>query len=166
MKKAFKIFGIVLTICVLALVLTPILFQNQIKNIVTNYINNNVNATVTFDDVSLSFLKSFPQAYVNIDNLKIVNNAPFEGETFATAKNIAFDMSVKELFKKTDEESIIVNSINVNEALITLKLNEKGTANYDIAIKDENASASASESSSFSFDIDNYAINNLSLIHI
>ncbi len=166
MNKALKIFGIILAVFVLALILTPILFQNQIKNIVANYVNNNVNATVTFDDVNLSFIKSFPQAYVNVDNLKIVNNAPFEGETFATAKRIAFDMSVKELFKKTDEEPIIVNSITIDEALLTLKLNEKGTANYDIAKKDNTSTENTSESSSFSFDIDSYDINNSAITYI
>lgn len=166
MKKALKVIGIIVTTLVILLALTPILFQNQIKNIVSNYVNNNVNATVTFDDVSLSFLKSFPQAYVSVDNLKIVNNAPFEDETFATVKSIAFDMSVKELFKKSDEEPIIINSIAIDEALITLKLNEKGSANYDIAMKDEKASQNTSEPSSFSFDIDNYAIQNSAVTYI
>ena len=72
---------------------------------VKNFINQNLNAQVEFSDVSLSLLRSFPQAHVEVNDLVITNFEPFKDETFATAKNIAFTMSVKELFKKADEDS-------------------------------------------------------------
>jgi len=166
MKKALKISGIILLLLIITLVVAPFLFQNQIKDMVKTFVNDNVNAEVTFDDINLSFVKSFPQAYVSIDNLKIVNRAPFEEETMATAQTIAFDLSVKELFKKTDEEPIVINSVEIDEALVTLKLNYKGTANYDIALKKEDQAKTTTSDSGFSFDIDNYAINNSALSYI
>ena len=55
---------------------------------------------------------------LTVEDLVITNFKPFEGETFATAKNIAFTMSVNELFKSSNEEPIIVNSINIDEAVL------------------------------------------------
>ncbi|MGB3605620.1 hypothetical protein [Psychroserpens sp.] len=116
MKKALKIVGITLLIILALLVAIPFAFQGQIKNMVKNFINQNVNAKVEFSDVSLSFIRSFPQAHITVSDLVITNFKPFEGETLATAKDIAFTMSVKELLKSADDDPIVVNSIKIDEA--------------------------------------------------
>ena len=71
-----------------------------------------------------------------MSDLKITNFEPFKDETFATAKNISFTMSIKELFKNADEEPIVINSITVDEALLTLKTDTFGNTNYDITKED------------------------------
>ena len=138
------------------------MFQSQIKGMVKTFINENLNAKVEFSDVSLSLLKSFPQAYVEVSDLVITNYEPFKDETLATAKSLSFSMSVKELFKSADEGAIVVNTITLNEALLTLKTNSVGIVNYDIVKERPNAS----ESSSFAFDIDQYSINKSALTYI
>ncbi|RYH73201.1 AsmA family protein [Flavobacteriaceae bacterium 144Ye] len=168
MKKTLKILGIVILIVFLLLLAIPFAFQSQIKDMVKNFINQNLNAHVEFSDVSLSLIRSFPQAHVNIDDLVITNFEPFKDETFATAKNISFTMSVKELFKKADEDPIVVNSITVDEALLTLKTDKFGNTNYDLAKKDDttNNTDTSTESSSFSFDIEDYSINSSALTYL
>ncbi|MCD2257599.1 AsmA-like C-terminal region-containing protein [Psychroserpens luteolus] len=160
MKKALKITGITLLIIFFLLIAIPFAFQGQIKDMVKTFINDNLNAKVEFSDVSLSFIRSFPQAHVTVDDLVITNYKPFEGETFATAKNIAFTMSVKELFKSASEDPIVVNSIAIDEALLTLKTDPLGNNNYDITKEKENAQATVDSSSGFAFDIEDYQINN------
>lgn len=83
MKKKLKIVGISLLILIALLIASPFIFQNQIKDMVRTYINQNVNATVTFDDVNLSFISSFPQANVTLDNLTITTFEPFKNDTLA-----------------------------------------------------------------------------------
>ncbi|MBR9916023.1 MAG: AsmA family protein, partial [Algicola sp.] len=167
MKKALKIIGITILIIFFLLLAIPFAFQSQIKDMVKRFINENLNAQVEFSDVSLSFIRSFPQAHVTVDDLVITNFKPFEGETFATAKNIAFTMSVNELFKSSSDESIIVNSINIDEALLTLKTDALGNNNYDITKEKENASASTeANNNSFSFDIEDYNINNSAITYL
>ena len=134
MKKAFKIIGITFLIILALLVAIPFAFQGKIKDMVKNLMNENLNANVEFSDVSLSFIRSFPQAHVTVEDLMITNFKPFEGETFVSAKNIAFDMSIKEVFKTASDDPIVVNSISVDEALLTLKTDALGNNNYDITI--------------------------------
>ncbi len=160
MKKIFKIFGISLVIVLLLLIATPFLFQNQIKNVVKTFLNNNVNAKVDFDDVNLSLLRSFPKATVTVDQLTIVNYKPFEGETFATAKSISFNMSVKELFKKASDEPIVVNSFYINEALLTLKTDKFGNDNYDINKETDSINAEIQSANNFKFSVEDYNIKN------
>ena len=163
MRKALKIIGITLLIIIVLLVAIPFAFQGQIKDIVKRFINENLNAKVEFNDVSLSFFRSFPQAHVNVKDLVITNFEPFKDETFATAKDISFTMSVKELLKKASEDPIVVNAININEALLTLKTDKYGNNNYDITKEKENASAS---DNSFAFNIEDYQIKNSAFTYI
>ena len=162
MKKIFKIVGITLLIIITLLIAIPFAFQGQIKDLVKKFINNNLNAKVEFSDVSLSFLRSFPQAHVTVNDLVITNFEPFENETLASAKDIAFTMSVKELFKNASDDPIVVNSIIVDEALVSLKTDKFGNNNYDITKENPNTSTS----NSFSFDIDDYAINNSAFTYL
>lgn len=166
MKKAFKIIGITLLILIALLIIIPFAFQGQIKDMVKTFINNNVNAKVEFSDVSLSFIRSFPQAHVTVDDLVITNFEPFENETFATAKDIAFTMSVKELFKTASEDPIVVNSITIDEALLTLKIDKLGNANYDIAKEKSNSSQASNSESGFAFNIEDYKVNNSAFTYI
>ena len=166
MKKVLKISGISLLIILVLLIAVPIAFKGQIKDMVKQLINENLNAQVEFSDVSLSFIKSFPQAHVSVSDLVITNFEPFKGETFLTSKNIAFTMSVKELFKTSGEDPITVNSITVDEILLTLKTDKFGNTNFDIAKKDKENISTETETSSFSFDIENYSINNSALAYI
>src|SRR5690606_14640326 len=129
MKKALKITGITLLVIIALLIAAPFVFQSQIKNMIKRTINENLNANVEFSDVDLSFIKSFPQAHVGVSDLVITNFEPFKDEILTTVKSISFTMSVKELFKK-DNEPIIINSIYVDEALLTLKTDKNGFSNY------------------------------------
>jgi hypothetical protein len=166
MKKVFKILGITVLIIIALLIAIPFAFKGQIKDMVKQLINQNLNAQVEFRDVSLSFIQSFPQAHVSVNDLVITNFEPFKDETFATVKDISFTMSIKELFKNASEDPIIVNSIYVNEVLLTLKTDKFGNNNYDITKVDDNNGSQETESSSFTFSIEDYRIKNSSLTYI
>jgi hypothetical protein len=168
MKKFLKIVGIILLIFIAVLIAVPFVLESKIDAIVQNYADENLDADLSFDDVSLSLISSFPSAEVSVENLKIVNRAPFKDETLATAKALSFEMPIGELFKGADEP-LMVNEIIADELLLTLKTNKNGTTNYDIVKQDEDAStASESEeqSSGFSFDIQNYELNNSAFTYI
>lgn len=166
MKKALKITSITFLIIITLLIAIPFAFRGQIKDMVKLFINENLNANVEFSDVSLSFIKSFPQAHVNVTDLVIINFEPFKDETFLTAKDISFTMSIKVLFKKTNEVPIIINSINIDEALITLKTDKFGNNNHDVTKEKESNEANTQNTQSFSFDIENYAINKSALTYL
>jgi len=164
MKKVFKIIGITLLILIALLVAIPFAFQGQIKDMVKQFINKNLNAQVEFSDVNLSFIRSFPQAQVNVNDLKITNLEPFKDETFATIKDISFTMSIKELFKTEGEDAIAIDAITINEALLTLKTDAFGNNNYDITKADTTHKPSAeNKTNNFAFSIEDYQIKNSAL---
>ncbi|TDN87114.1 AsmA-like protein [Salegentibacter sp. 24] len=158
MKKVFKIIGIVLLIIVVILIAAPFLFESQIKDYVRKTANESVNAQVEFSDISLSFFRSFPQATVIIENFSVINNAPFKGDTLAIGEEALLEMSIKELFKGTDEPKVL-DDIKLNNTFLNLKVDSLGNANYDIALEEVNPSPSDTASTGFSFDLKHYEIN-------
>ncbi|GAA4297161.1 AsmA-like C-terminal region-containing protein [Aestuariibaculum suncheonense] len=161
MKKAFKILGLSVLIILVLLIALPFAFKGQIKDMVKTFINQNINARVEFSDVSLSLLKSFPQAHVEVNDLLITNFEPFKDQTLLSTKNMAFTMSVKELFKSAEDGPLTINSISIDEAFVNLKTNAEGKSNYDITKDDGSTTETETSSdSSFAFDIENYSINN------
>lgn len=166
MKKALKVLGISIAIVMAGLIAIPFVFQGQIKDMIKVFINQNLNAHVEFSDVSLSFIKSFPDANVAVNDLVITNFEPFKDEIFASVKSIACTMSIKELFKKPSDGALVLNSIYVNEAMVTLKTNKFGYANYDIAKANAGDAAADSQTSGFGFDIEDYQIKNTAITYV
>ncbi|WP_111685098.1 AsmA family protein [Winogradskyella tangerina] len=167
MKKIFKIIGILLLLFLAILITIPFILESKIDTIVQNYADENLDADLSFNDISLSLISSFPSAEVNIENLKITNRAPFKDETLATARSLSFEMPIRELFKGT-EEPLVVNEIIADELLLTLITNKNGTTNYDIvkSSESEGEQSNTESSAGFSFDIKNYELNNSALTYI
>lgn len=168
MKKFLKIIGIVLLLFIAVLIAIPFVLESKIDTIVQNYADENLNADLSFDDISLSLISSFPKAEISVQNLKVTNRAPFEGENLATAKSISFEMGMMQLLKGT-EDPLEVNEIIANELLLVIKTNKTGAVNYDIVKESETVAETPTDTESsagFSFDIDNYELNNSAFTYI
>lgn len=159
MKKALKIIGIILLVFTLLLVATPFIFKGKIKELVLKSINKNVDAVVAFEDVDLSLFKNFPKATVVIDDLSIINKAPFENDTLFYSETFTLKMSVKELFKGKGEP-MSVEAFSSENANVNIIYNKDGLSNYDIALKDKDEKDTA-KNEEFALNFQNYTIKNL-----
>ncbi|MFV8368347.1 AsmA-like C-terminal region-containing protein [Flavobacterium sp. LB2R40] len=158
LKTILKIIGALIILFLVALFTIPYFFEDQIKAKITKAINDKVDAKVTFSDVDLSLIKSFPSANVNLDQLVIINKAPFEGDTLVSLGELDLKMSIKELFKGKGE-AIIIDGITSKNGLINILFNKDGIGNYDIAIKGKE-SKNRSKSAPLSLKVKNYSIEN------
>ena len=159
LKKILKITGIVLLVLIIALVSIPFLFKDKIKQMVITSINQNLDATVAFEEVDLSLLKSFPKANVTINKLSIINKAPFAGDTLLYSGEVNLKMSVKELFKG-ENEAMNIESFYSKDAKVNILFDKNGVGNFDIALKDA-AKEDGKDSKPFALNIQNYEFENL-----
>jgi hypothetical protein len=159
LKKILKITGIVLLVLIIALISIPFLFKDKIKQMVVTSINQNLDATVAFEDIDLSLLKSFPRANVTIDKLSIINKAPFAGDTLLYSGEVNLKMAINELFKG-ENEAMNIESFYSKDAKVTLLFNKNGLGNFDIALK-EDLKSDESESKPFALNIQSYEFENL-----
>eukprot|EP01090_Pellita_catalonica_P000692 TRINITY_DN10483_c0_g2_i2.p1 TRINITY_DN10483_c0_g2~~TRINITY_DN10483_c0_g2_i2.p1 ORF type:complete len:866 (+),score=200.80 TRINITY_DN10483_c0_g2_i2:114-2711(+) len=162
MKKIYKIVLGIIVFFFILLVSIPLLFQDKVMNLVKTTINNNVNAKVDFSDSSLSLLRNFPNASVQLSNLTVINNTPFEGDTLVYAKEVNLALKLTELFKASSEQ-LNIKSFTIDDALVNVLVDKKGNANYDIAKPSETEEAKNEEPSTFGLSINSYAINNATI---
>ena len=161
MKKILKITGIVVGILIVVLLLAPFIFKGTIEDILKKNINKNLNAQVAWEELDLSLFRSFPQAAVVIKNFSVVNNEPFAGDTLASGERLKIDMGITQLFKSSND-AIKVDALQLDNALIHIRVDSIGRANYDVAIKKEAPLANDSattEEKGFVFDLQHYEIN-------
>ena len=159
MKKAFKIIGIILLVFAIVLVATPFLFKGKIKELVLKSINKNVDAVVAFEDVDLSLFKNFPKATVIIDDLSIVNKAPFENDTLFYSETFTLKMSIAALFKGKGEQ-MSIEAFSSENAKVNIIYDKNGVSNYDIALKGKDEK-DAAKNEEFTLNFQHYALKNL-----
>ena len=168
MKKAFKIFGILVLFIIVAAVAAPIIFKDKLAQILKEQINKNVNAKVDFSDVDISILSTFPKAGLTIENLSITTFEPFKGDTLFYAKEIGLKMPLSGL-TKTAEDAIDINSFTIQKALVNVISDTNGNTNYDIAKKSDESDieeVSTEPQKGFTFSVDEYAITNTEINYI
>jgi len=157
MKKFFVISGITLLIFVITLVSIPFLFKGKIVNQVKKTINEKVNAEVNFTDVDLSIVKHFPKLTFTLNNLSIVNKAPFAGDTLMGIQKFEVALNIISVLKG----DYTIQSIYLKSPKIHVTILKDGKANWDIMKPaDEKESATNSSSSAFKMQLNYYAIEN------
>ena len=134
------------------------------KEAVKSILNDSVNAQIDFETVDLSLLSSFPQANVTVGDLKIINQKAFKGDTLCSVHSISFDLPIKELFKNESDGPLVINSIEIDKAILLIKSDEFGNTNYDISKETEDVSTDNARN--FKLNIEDYAIRNSAVTYI
>ena len=160
MKKLIKILGIIFILLILAIIIVPFFFKSQIKDLVKNEANKNLNATLNFSDVGLNLFSSFPNLSLSLDNLSIVNKAPFEGDTIFSSSEINASI---DLMSVITGNKIKINSFNLINPKVMVYILKDGSANYNISNETGAVDTAASvegEPQNFSIGIKSYSIEN------
>ena len=161
MKKFLKWFAIIFLLLLVLLIALPFLFKGKIITLIKEETNKNLNAKVDFIDVDLSLIRSFPNFSITINNLSVVNVAPFEGDTLLYAKEFN---TVVDVMSVISGDQIRIRKVVVDNAVVNCLVNAEGKANWDIA-KPSAGPATASEPSSFEAHLNYYAIKNTHLVY-
>jgi len=130
LKKVFIGIGIFLVALLGFAIAVPFLFKDKIKAEIDKQIALYVDAKVNFkaDDFSLSLFKNFPHVTASLNNLSIVNNAPFKGDTLASIGSFGITVDLWSVFG----DKMKINKISLDKPRIFAKVNKEGKANWDI----------------------------------
>jgi len=157
MKRVLIVLGIIVILFIAAIVLIPIFFKPQITEIIKKQVGKQVNATLDFGDVDLSLLKNFPELTLVIDDLRIINREPFDGDTLVHLREFQATIDLSSvIFGK----QVRVVSIQLLDPNINLRALEDGRANWDIMPVDTTKAESADTSATFNLAIQKYQITN------
>lgn len=158
-KKIVKGAIITFLVVLIALISIPFLFKDKIVEMVKKTANNNINATLTFADTDLSLFRNFPNASLQINDIAIINKAPFLGDTLFFSKELDINLKITELFKN-ESETLSIESIATENSLVNILFNKDNLGNFDIAKKTE-PTANTNSESNLSLNIKSYKADNL-----
>ncbi len=161
MKKVLKFLGIFLLLLLIFLIAAPFLFKDKIIGKIKEEANKNLNAKFNFSSLDLSLIRSFPNLSVNIENLSIINIAPFEEDTLIYAKTFGLTLDIMSVIKGTE---IKIKKIAIDDPVMNFLVNKEGKANWDIA-KSSGESSKASEPSSFKASLQKYSVTNGTILY-
>ena len=166
MKKILRITGIVLLLLIAALFLLPIIFEDDIEQMLLKNVNKELKAEVSWNELDLSLLADFPDARLNIRQLSVVNTeGPFRGDTLLSADDIKAGMPLMSLF----DDNISIEYFNIDKAYIKLVSDKNGEVNYLITKEstgNETSKDTTSTGSELKFSLHDYAISNSELHYI
>jgi hypothetical protein len=129
-KRILKWTGISFLILLILVIAAPFIFKDKLVQIVKDEANKSLNAKVDFGDFDLTLFSSFPDFRFKIQNVSVINIAPFEGDTLAYIKELAIDLNIKSVISGDKYQ---VNSIVIDKAKINGIVMHDGKANWDIA---------------------------------
>lgn len=129
MARFLKIFLGVIAVILILLLTLPYLFRGPIERKVKEIINNEINATVSWEGLSLSLIRHFPNLGIGLEEMAIVNKAPFEGDTLMYINKFSLAVDVMSAIKG---DALEVKSIVVDQPYINLLVNTDSIANWDI----------------------------------
>lgn len=152
-KKILKIGGFTVLALIIALILFPFVFKDKIISSVKNAINDAVLAEVNFGEVDMSVWKSFPQIYVNVDNLSITGIDTFEGLQLLKTDRLDIDFSLWSLIGKNAVPAI--THIGFKNPEVNILVLNDAQANYLIGKADTDTVRSEYKLSLNSYNIEN-----------
>ncbi len=166
LKLTLKIIGGLIGIILIAAILIPVFFKDDIRQVIDSELDKNLNATVFYDEdaFSVSLFRSFPNVSVGMGDFGIKGIGVFEEDTLAAIRNFEITINLMSIF-----DEITINKIQLDEPQILVLVLEDGSANYDIAIPSEEAGVEErpqeKEEESMSIKINRWEINHADVIY-
>jgi hypothetical protein len=156
LRKLLKIVLIVIVVLIVAAVAIPYFFKDKIMAIVKTELNKQLNAKVDFKDVDISLIRHFPRLAVGLEELQVINLAPFEGDTLLAVKQIDAALNLMSVIKGDKME---IYSVTLEQPRINAIVAASGAANWDITKPDTaQAAADTAAAKPFSMSLERYKI--------
>lgn len=161
-KKILKISGISFLVLLVILIVLPFIFKNKILQYVKDEINNNLNAKVDFKDYDIGIFKTFPNLYVELNDLSVVGIDEFDKDTLTYLPSFTASLDLFSLF----EDQIKIKSIILDKPLINLIVLKNGKANWDITkASTDTTETTDTTTSHFSLALKKFEINNAKITY-
>ncbi|MFA8436146.1 MAG: AsmA-like C-terminal region-containing protein [Marinifilaceae bacterium] len=167
MKKFLKIFGGFLVVLVALMIILPYVFKDKILERAKIEMNKAVDANIELGDISLSMFKSFPNLYLELEDIAVIGKNEFQGDTLVVLDRFYTAVNLSSLWSG---EAIEVGAIVLDQARVNAIVLKDGKANWDIAKEssetiEEEKSAESEGSSDFKVRFEEVNVNGFSLLY-
>jgi uncharacterized protein involved in outer membrane biogenesis len=163
-KRILIALMVLIVLGVVLLLAAPILFKDQIIANVKTSVNKAVKAEVDFRDVNLSFLRSFPNVSLVVDDVEVMGVDTFVGLPLMTAKRAQIDVGFWSVVGGDGNYNI--DEVIFDEPFINLLVLTPELANYLIVPEgDVPAEETSAAPATAQINLSRYEVNNGTLIY-
>ncbi|MEQ8703228.1 MAG: AsmA-like C-terminal region-containing protein [Phaeodactylibacter sp.] len=165
-KRLLIAFLLLIVLFLGAAIAIPYFFKDELVAMAREEANKTVNAEVSFSDVNLSLIRSFPDFNLRIDSFSVVGKDVFEGVTLAKGTYAALTLDLMSVIRSS--EPVALKSIHLEKPELNIFVLKDGTANYDIALPSEapaDTSGTEADYSNLVIQLASYSIAEGSLLY-
>ena len=156
LRRILKWSGIGFLIALIGLILVPIFFKDEIKNMVIDEVNNSLNAKLSMGDFDLTFISSFPNMTIELNDTKLVGVGKFKDVELANIKQFVANVG---FWSVVSGDQVEIERIHLEEPHFDVRILADGTANYDIVKPDSvKTPEQQEEPSNFKLSLKEYSI--------
>lgn len=148
-KRILLSIAVLIVLLLVAAIMIPILYKDKIVAAVKEQVNANVNARVEWGDWDISLLRSFPNASVEVKDVKVCNLAPFEDICLADIGEVRVTIGLMSLFS----DRIQVQRVALDRPVVHVKVLKDGRANWDIAKSDSSTAELPADTATTRFNV-------------
>ncbi|HRI01496.1 MAG TPA: AsmA-like C-terminal region-containing protein [Saprospiraceae bacterium] len=161
-KSIVKWLSLFFLVLLLAAVLVPLLYKKEIQNKIKTEANKQINGTLEFKDVDLSFFTHFPKLTVSLNNIELRSFATVDSSILFSAKKCSVSLPFWSLFEL--DKGFTIQSFDLDGALINIISTKEGQANYNITKSD--SSSASNSNSNLNLKLQKYSFTNCEINYI
>ncbi len=155
-KRFLQLIAISLFVIMALLFLTPILFKDQIKQLVLTEVNKNLTAELSLGEFDLTFLSTFPDMTIELHDTRLLGKDQFKNVELANIKKLQAHIG---LWSVIGGDQVEIDAIHITDPVFDLRVLEDGIANYDIVKPDSlKTDKELDEPSSFKLRLKEYSV--------
>lgn len=158
LKKLLTYGGISVLVLLIAIIVTPFLFKDQLKDLALKEANKMLKSEVAVGDFDLTFITTFPKLKLTFDNVSITGRDEFDELKLIDLKSLEAKLDFWSVVKMDD---ISIRSIKLVEPNVYVRILENGRANYDIVKSSEELAAEDVDTTETAFKL---SLNNIEIV--
>lgn len=146
----------------ITLMILPFAFKGKIMTVAKEQINKDLLAKVGFEDLDLSFIRSFPNASVRLEKLSVIGIGEFKKDTLFYTDELDLVVNLSSLFSDKGYE---VKNIALNNSHIFAHVLPNGKNNWSITKPDTTKTPIDTTAMKFNLKLKNIEINNANITY-
>lgn len=137
-RRALAIGGGVAGTILLFVILVPFLFGGRITALVETEVDRRVEAEVSWGDVRLSFLRTFPNLGLALEDLSVVGIDRFAGDTLAAMERLSISVELGSALRVLRGGGpLVVRSVRLEAPVLRLRVPREGEPSWAVLARDE-----------------------------
>ncbi len=160
-SRILKWTGITFLLVLIALISIPIIFKDDIKELVIKEANKSLLADLSLGEFDLTFISTFPNMTIKLVDMKLSGRNEFKGVDLVNIKEFTAHVG---FWSVIGGDKVEISEINLDKPSFDVRILSNGKANYDIVKPDSiKTPEEKSEPSKFELKLNEYSINNANI---